>query len=172
MTIEEIFQDKSIKAKGKAKSICEWLISGELPMEELMVFSQNQSAINKATCIEAVECATRKTTDIADESLLLYVTNALMHDEPRVKWESAKVVGNIAKKFPNRLNTSIENLLNNTNCEGTVVRWATAYALGEILKLQTENNKALLPKIEKLINAEADNGVKKKYIDAMKKIKK
>lgn len=89
-----------------------------------------------------------------------------------MKWESAKVIGNIVALFPAQINTSINSLLSNAENTGTVVRWATAYALAEILKLKTDHNKKLLPKIELLCDKEEDNGVKKKYIDALKKVKK
>lgn len=162
MTIAKLFEDKSIKAKSKAKHICEWLLNGELTLAELLQFTESQSPINLATSIEAIECATKKSPDIADIALLENMTSALMNDDPRVKWESAKVIGNIAKKFPKRLERPTENLLYNTNNVGTVVRWATAYALGEILKLNTENNNILLPKIEILMSQEKDKGVYKK----------
>jgi len=172
MNIEQVFQDKTIKAKAKVSTIGEWLINNELPLEELLAYAEKQKAVDKATCIEAVEYATKKTPNIADESLLNFVVKALNDEEPRVKWESAKVIGNIAKLFPNQLDKAIKNLLPNAENKGTVVRWATAYALAEILKLKTELNKNLLPKIETLCEKEADNGVKKKYLDALKKVKK
>lgn len=172
MTIEQIFQDRSIKTKAKVSTIGEWLINGELLLDELLAFAEKQKASDKATCIEAAEYATKKVPTIADESLLDYVTTALKDNEPRVKWESAKVIGNVAKIFPNQLDKTVKNLLVNTENTGTVVRWATAYALAEILKLKTELNKNLLPKIEKLCEKEEDNGVKKKYLDALKKVKK
>lgn len=172
MTIEQVFKDKTIKAKAKVSTIGEWLLNGELPIDELIAYAEKQKATDKATCIEAVEYATKKTPTIADENLLTYVTKALKDDEPRVKWESAKVIGNIAKLYPNQLDKAINNLLPNAEKTGTVVRWATAYALAEILKLKTENNKKLLPKIETLCEKEDDNGVKKKYLDAIKKVKK
>lgn len=172
MTIEQIFQDKSIKAKGKVSIIGEWLLSNELPMDELLFFAEKQKATDKATCIEAVEYATKKSPIIANDSLLDYITNALRDEEPRVKWESAKVIGNVAKLFPIKLDKAIENLLLNAENTGTVVRWATAYALSEILKLKTDNNKNLLQKIEILCEKEVDNGVKRKYLDALKKAKK
>ena len=109
---------------------------------------------------------------MADETVLEFVVSTLKDDEPRVKWESAKVIGNIAKLFPDNLSNAIRNLLKNTNSDGTVVRWATALALGEILKLKTEHNKTLLKKIEKLSENEENNGVKNKYLNALKKIKK
>lgn len=172
MTIEQIFQDKTIKSKGKVSIIGEWLINGELPIDELVAYAEKQKATDKATCIEAVEYATKKLPAIADENLLAYVTKALKDDEPRVKWESAKVIGNIAKLFPTQLDKIVSNLLPNAENTGTVVRWATAYALAEILKLKTDANKKLLPKIETLCDKEEDNGVKKKYLDALKKVKK
>lgn len=172
MTIEQVFQDKTIKAKSKVATIGTWLVNSELPMEELLAYAEKQKATNKATCIEAVEYATKKQPTIADKNLLDYVTNALKDEEPRVKWESAKVIGNIAKLFPNQLDKAISKLLPNTENTGTVVRWATAYALAEILKLKTENNKTLLPALAALCEKEEDNGVKKKYLDALKKVKK
>jgi HEAT repeat protein len=172
MTIEQVFQDKTIKAKGKVSTIGEWLINNEMPIDELLAYAEKQKATDKATCIEAVEYATKKVPTIADENLLSFVTKALKDEEPRVKWESAKVIGNIANLFPTQLDKAIDNLLPNAEKTGTVVRWATAYALAEILKLKTENNKKLLPKIETLCENEEDNGVKKKYLDAIKKVKK
>jgi len=172
MTIEQIFRDKSIKAKAKVSTIGKWLLNGELPLEELLLYAEKQKATDKATCIEAIEYATKKTPAIADENLLTFVTAALKDDEPRVKWESAKVIGNIAPLFQATLDRSITNLMSNTVNTGTVVRWATAYALGEILKLKTDTNQSLLPKIEALSEKEEDNGVKKKYLDALKKAKK
>ncbi|WP_312553842.1 HEAT repeat domain-containing protein [Empedobacter brevis] len=172
MTIEQVFQDKTLKAKAKVSTIGEWLTNNELPLDELLAYAEKQKATDKATCIEAIEYATKKVPAIADESLLEYVTKALKDEEPRVKWESAKVIGNIAKLFPTQLDKPVKNLLPNAENTGTVVRWATAYALAEILKLKTENYIKLLPKIEQLYEKEEDNGVKKKYLDALKKVKK
>ncbi|MEG1025671.1 MAG: HEAT repeat domain-containing protein [Flavobacterium sp.] len=170
--IEQLFHDKTIKAKGKVKTLGELLLNGELSVSELLAYAEKQKATDKATCIEAIEFATKKTPEIADENLLSFVTKSLKDEEPRVKWESAKVIGNVAKLFPEQLESSVKNLLPNAENQGTVVRWATAYALAEILKLKTELNHKLLPKIESLSEKEVDNGVKKKYVDAIKKVKK
>ncbi|PTT73754.1 MULTISPECIES: hypothetical protein [unclassified Chryseobacterium] len=172
MTIEHLFQDKTIKAKGKVKTLGEWLLNDELPMDELLAYAELQKATDKATCIEAVEYATKTNSAIAEESLMDYVIETLKDEEPRVKWESAKVIGNIAKRFPLQLDRAINNLLPNAENAGTVVRWASAYALAEILKLKTEHHIKLLSQIERLCEKEKDNGVKKKYLDAMKKVKK
>lgn len=171
ITIEQVFQDKTIKAKAKVATIGEWLVNKELNTDELLVFAEKQKAADKATCIEALEYATKKAPALADEHILSFVTKALQEDEPRIKWESAKVIGNIAKLFPAQLHKALPGLLLNAANTGTVVRWASAYALAEILKLKTDLNKKLLPKIGLLSEKEIDNGVKKKYLDALKKIK-
>lgn len=172
MNLEQVFKDKTLKAKAKVSLIGDWIINKELPFEELLAYTEKQKAVDKATCIEALEYATKKQPSIADETLWNFVTKTLKDEEPRVKWESAKVIGNITKFFPNQLEVVIHNLLENASNKGTVVRWATAYALAEILKLKTEMNKTLFTKIEKLAEVETDNAVKKKYLDALKKVKK
>ncbi|MCS4229142.1 hypothetical protein [Sphingobacterium sp. BIGb0165] len=172
MEIEEIFQDKSIKLKGKVAILGARLLNGDLSLQLLLEYADQQKAIDKATCLEAIEYATKKNSTIANSNLLDYVTHALKDNEPRVKWESAKIVGNITKLFPDQLDKTVANLLKNTRNSGTVVRWATAYALAEIIKLKTVQNDFLIPEVELLCELEEDNGVKKKYLDVLKKIKK
>jgi len=172
MTLETIFEDKTIKTKAKVAKIGNWLLEETLPIDELLAFTEKQTKTTKASCIEAIEYATKKNPKLADITTLEFVTSSLNDNEPRVKWESAKVIGNVAKLFPSDLSNAIKNLLINTKSDGTVVRWASAFALGEILKLKLEYNSTLLPKIEKLADSEKDNGVKNKYLTALKKIKK
>lgn len=162
MTIAELFADKTKKAKEKVITISKWLLEGSLPIDELIVFAENAKDPEKGTCIEAIEFATKQNASIADENALMFVTKTLTEAAPRVKWESAKVIANIAKQFPTKLAQPINNLLINAKDNGTVVRWAAALALGEILKLKTKHNKELLPTLETLCENEQDNAIKKK----------
>lgn len=172
MTLAELLNDKTKKAKEKVETISKWLLDGSLPADELIVFAEQAKDPEKGTCIEAIEFATRQNVNIADENVLAFVTKTLTETAPRVKWESAKVVGNIAKLFPTKLTKPISHLLTNAKDNGTVVRWAAAFALGEILKLKTKHNTDLLPTLEKVCDEEQDNAIKKKYLDAIKKAKK
>ena len=172
MTIAELLNDKTKKAKEKTETISKWLLDGSLPTDELMAFAEKANDPDKATCIEAIEFATKQNSKIADESVLVFVTKMLTEKAPRVKWESAKVIGNIAHLFPTKLNKPISNLLTNSEDNGTVVRWASAFALGEILKLKTTHNKDLLPAVEEICDKEQDKGITKKYLDAIKKARK
>ena len=172
MTLAELLTDKTKKAKEKVETISKWLLDSSLLTDELLAFAENAKDPEKATCIEAIEFATRQNAKIADETVFAFVTKTLTENAPRVKWESAKVVGNIAHLFPTKLSKAISNLLTNSEYDGTVVRWAAAFALGEILKLKTKHNKDLLPAIEAICDREQENGVKKKYLDAIKKTKR
>ncbi|MGL4768092.1 MAG: hypothetical protein ACRCV6_08475 [Formosimonas sp.] len=172
MQIDAVFQDKSLKAKAKVAQLGDALLSQELSLSELLAFAQRQKASDKATCIEAVEYATKKSSHVATEDLLHYVVDAAQEPEPRVKWESAKVIGNIAKLFPEHLSAAVAVLLANARHEGTVVRWAAAYALAEIVKLKTAHNAQLVPELAALCAAETDNAIQKKYSDALKKVSK
>lgn len=172
MTLAELLNDKAKKAKDKVKTISQWLLDGPLSTGELIAFAEKAKDPEKATCMEAIEFTTAQNPKIADDVVFAFVTRALMENAPRIKWESAKVVANTAHLFPAKLDNVISNLLINSEYEGTVVRWAAACALGEILKLKTKHNKDLLPAIEAICDREQDNGVKKKYLDAIKKMKK
>ena len=172
MTIDELLKDKTKKIKEKTETISNWLLDGSMPTDELIAFAEKSKDSEKATCIEAFEYATKKNPKIADESVFSFVTKTLTEKAPRVKWESARVIGNIAHLFPEKLNKVITNLLTNAEYDGTVVRWAAAFALGEILKLKTKHNKTLLPAIEIICEREKDNAIKKKYFEAIKKIEK
>lgn len=170
MTLDEILRDKSRKPKEKTEQISEWLLNETLPIEELIAFAEKQKDPNKATLIEAIEFATKQNPKIADESVWKFACQSLTAKAPRVKWESAKVIGNTAFLFSSQLEVAINNLLQNTSHEGTVVRWSAAFALGEILKLNSPHNQSLVPKIEEIVEKEEKNSIKKIYISALKKV--
>lgn len=172
MTIDELLKDKVLKPKEKTETISKWILDKTLPTDELIAFAEKQKDPAKATCVEAMEYATKLKPNIADETVLTFVTNSLTAKAPRIKWESAKVIGNIAHLFPKNLDKAIANLVTNTEHEGTVVRWSAAFALGEIIKLKTKHNTDLLPLIENICEKEEKNSIKKFYLDAIKKTKK
>ncbi len=172
MTIDELLNEKAIKSKEKTETISKWILDNSLTIDELIAFAEKQKDPAKATCIEAIEYATKINSTIADEALLTYVTSSLKEKAPRIKWESAKVIGNIAHLFPSKLDKSIDNLLVNATHEGTVVRWSAAFALGEILKLKLKHNKDLFSAVESICEKEEKNSIKKIYLNAIKKAKK
>jgi hypothetical protein len=169
MTLTEILNDKTIKPKEKTGLVSGLLLSGAISAGELAVIAGNSKDPIKATCIEALEFATNEKPSIVTKDVFRFVTTALTAKAPRVKWESARVIGNSAALFKDDLDEAIRNLLVNSEHDGTVVRWSAAFALGEILKLKTKHNNDLLPAVEAIIQREEKNSIRKIYLSAIKK---
>ena len=172
MNIADILNDKTTKPKEKTGTLSKWLLENKISADELTAFAEPAKDPAKATCIEAIEFATKQQPTIVNKKTFQFVTQTLTAKAPRVKWESAKVIGNTAHLFTEKLDEAIKNLLDNSDHEGTVVRWSAAFALGEILKLKTKHNKNLLPAFEAIINREEKNSIKKIYLVAIKKTTK
>ena len=172
MDITTLLNDKTLKPKEKTETLSKWLLDGKLTADDLTTFAEAAKDPAKATCIEALEYATKAKPKVANKKTFQFVTQTLTAKAPRVKWESAKVIGNTAHLFPDNLDQAIKNLLDNSGHEGTVVRWSAAFALGEILKLKTKHNKDLLPAIEATCSREEKNSIRKIYLDAIKKTTK
>ncbi|HYG49905.1 MAG TPA: hypothetical protein VD905_03335 [Flavobacteriales bacterium] len=171
MKIEELLNNKALKSKEKTKTLGEWLVSKKIKVDDLIAFAKTAKDSPKATCIEALELATRKNPKLANAAVVDFVTMALADESQRVKWESAKVIGNIAPLFAGKMNKAITCLLDNSEHEGTVVRWSAAFALGEIVKTNHASSKKLIPAIENIAEHEEKNSIKKIYRDALKKVK-
>lgn len=172
MNLEELLRDTSKKPKEKTETMSQWLLDNSLSMDDLIGFASRQKDTAKATCIEAIEFASKKKPDLVDDVGFQFVTENLAAKAPRIKWESAKVIGNVAHLFPDHLERPIQNLLANARHEGTVVRWSAAFALGEILKLGTKHNASLLPELEAICGKEIKNSIQKIYLVAITKTKK
>jgi hypothetical protein len=171
MEINEIFSDKTISQKEKVEILSKNILDKKLSINELLVFADTAKDTEKGTCVEALEYASGKDPKLINKKCFEFVVNNLTAKAPRIKWECAKVIGNTAYLFKSELNNAIKNLLENTTYEGTVVRWSAAFAIGEIVKLKTEYNKKLLPKINEICEKEEKNSIKKIYLDAIRKIK-
>jgi hypothetical protein len=84
-----------------------------------------------------MEYATKMPPANSSELWMDFATESLQEKSPRIKWESAKVIGNIVHLYPSKTDTALINLLANAKHEGTVVRWSVALALSKILLLKT-----------------------------------
>lgn len=169
--IQQILNDKSIKPKQKTEQLSHQLLENNISADEIINFTKNAKPPQIATCIEALEYATQKNPGIIDKKTFQFITECLSAKEPRIKWESAKVIGNTVHLFPSLTGNAIKNLLVNAEHTGTVVRWSAAFALGEILKLNTKLNKDLIPTIEAIIQREEKASIRKIYLNALKKIR-
>lgn len=167
MNLEELLKDKSIKGKEKTELISQSILNQTLSLDVLLSFAQTQKEPINAILIEAIEFSTKQNPNLANENTFNFVIQSLTAKAPRIKWESAKVIANIAHLFPDKLQEAIHNLLLNSNHEGTVVRWSVATVLTEIIKATNKNDQELLSHIEKLYLQEEKNSIKKIYKTVM-----
>jgi hypothetical protein len=168
----ELLQDKTLKVKQKAEILSKWILEDRKNLNELIQAAQAFGDINKATSIEALEFATAIDPGIASLACLQFVIKTLQEKAPRIKWESARVIKNIAHLFPNKLDEAIKNLLINSEHPGTVVRWSAAIALAEIAGMKIKKYSDLITAMEAILKREDQNSIKKIYSKALKNTKK
>lgn len=171
MNLNEFFKDKSIKNSEKTVQLSEWLAENPGELGTLIGFAGKAKDAVKGACIEAIEHVTLKDPRVMTDEAFGFVVMSLSDKAPRVKWESARVIGNTAHLFAEGLQEAVNGLLLNSGHEGTVVRWSAAYALGKILMLNSPLNKTLIPAAQAIVEKEEKNSIKKIYIAALKKAK-
>lgn len=164
-----LLSDKGLKPKEKTETLAGMIASGEVEITDLINYAENTKDPIKATCMEAFEFASHSDGQSLGKEVFEFAVRSLGAKAPRVKWEAAKVIGNLAPHNISELTTAIPGLLENSTHEGTVVRWSAAYALGEIIQLKTDLNPTLIPALEKTAEAEEKNSIKKIYLAALKK---
>ena len=169
--LNELFKDKTLKPKERTEQLCQLVSEGTISVPDLIAFAKTAKDPVKATCIESLEFATKVKPGILKEGELVWVVECLGEKSPRIKWESAKVTGNVIHLFPGQVPFAVKKLLDNTESDGTVVRWAAAYALSQILQLNGKINNELVPAIETIAANEEKNSIKKIYLGALKKVK-
>ena len=172
MELDKLFSNKALKNKEKTEMLSHLLIEKPQFIQDVLAFAKLAKDPIKATCIEAIEYATKQGPQIATKDCLDFVTSTLSEKAPRIKWESARVIGNIAHLFPTDLEEAIHHLIQNTENSGTVVRWSAAFALGEIVKLGTNINKDLVPILKSICLNEEKPSIQKIYLTALKKLEK
>ncbi|SRR5581483_6449047 len=168
--LTEYFADKTTKPKDKTEGLAEGLLTGNLRVTELIRFAEASKDPILATCIEALEFAAQKDPSLIDAEAFDFVVSTLKHKAPRVKWESAKVIGHCAHLYPKKLQSAIPSLLDNAEHSGTVVRWSAAGALVQILKTGKHNE--LAGTFEAMMKREEKNSIRKIYEAALKGIAK
>ena len=168
MDLTELFKDKNLKPKEKTEWICRGLSDKTLLINELIQFASSQKDPVKATCMEALEMLTQKNPEQSTTTIFLFACDHLSSKAPRVKWESARVIGNTVHLHQADIEKALPGLIDNSTQEGTVVRWSAAYALSKIIILKTAHNQILIPLAENVIAKEEKNSIKKIYANAIK----
>lgn len=88
-----------------------------------------------ALLLEAIEEVSCSKEFSLEEDYLNLSERYILSSDPSCKREASRIVGNLAAAFPAKLDHAIAALLQNANDDGTVTRWASAYALSRIVIL-------------------------------------
>jgi hypothetical protein len=159
------------KPKEKVALIAAKAGSDKKLLAELFELLKNGTDVEKGTAAEVMKFVSKENP----EMLLPYVDIIIEYIDykaNRVKWGCPESIGNIAKKYPDKVENAISKLFKNLNDKSTVVRWCAAFALTEIAKYNLNRQKELTAKFQNLLKKEQNNGIKNVYIKALKEIEK
>lgn len=172
MTIKQIIDDKSIKRLEKRKAIIEGIVNGSFNFSEISAACLFLPEKNISLLLEAIEEVSRSKEFTLEEDYLNLSERYILSSDPSCIREASRIVGNLAASFPAKLDHAITALLQNADHEGTVIRWASAYALSRIVILPQYAKGPLFEQISDLYEKEKENGVKNQYRKALNKAEK
>jgi len=171
MDIQQLLKDKTVKGKEKVETLSKAVLDGSLTPAELLDAAMKAKGADSGTCVEAMEFFTRTNPELCSKPCLDFMVVCLEDKAPRVRWEAAKVIGNVVALYATKLEDAISKLLANTEHPGTVVRWSAAYALTKIVEQKTKHNRDLVQAIEAITEREENNAIRKMYLACLKKCK-
>lgn len=169
MDILELLNNKSLRAIEKRTEIINAFVENIVSLKEVISICNSLNDKQIAIILEAIEEITNKELIQVGVDYLLFAEGYILSDNNSCKREASRIIGNLAKRFPNKLDIAIKKLLKNTNNESTVVRWGSAYALSRIIVLPQLAKTDLFNEINEICDKEQQNGVKNQYLKALKK---
>lgn len=170
--LKPVLENKEMKGIEKRKAIIELITANDLNVKELEAESVDLDSKKQVILFEAIEEITKENPTRFDSSIVDFMTAYLSNESNPIKRETSRIIGNVAVAYPDNLERSIALLIQNTTKPGTVVRWGSAYALSRILLLPNYVNASLYDTVKMLSDQEEENGVKKQYLNALKKADK
>lgn len=170
--LSALFADRLVKPKDKVEEVAKALLAELLNVSELISFASTAKDPVKASCIEAIERLASDSPANVPAAAVDFCIASLSDKAPRIKWESAKVIGHCIHKHPKKVSDAVKALLDNTEHEGTVVRWSAAYALSRIAAMGLPLNRTLIPAMEAIAAREEKNSIRKIHLEAIKATRK
>ncbi len=172
MTIKQIIDDKSLKRLEKRKAIVEGIVNGSFDFSAISAACSFLPEKNISLLLETMEEVSRSKEFSLGEDYLNLAERYILSSDPSCKREASRIVGNLTAAFPAKLDRAITALLQNADHDGTVIRWASAYALSRIVIIPQYARGPLFEQISSLCEKEEENGVKNQYRKALKKAQK
>ena len=172
MSIIELLKDKSFKGTERRQAVVNMIVAGELTVNEVAAIATTIGEKQIATVLEAVEEVSNKHLCPLEAAWLQWAEPYISSENNSCRREASRIVGNMAAQYPDLLDDAIERLMKNTSEEGTVIRWAAAYALSRIVVLDRYAKSDLYDRLVAVCEREEENGVKNQYLKALRKAAK
>ena len=165
MTLSEIL-DQAKGAKERSALLFNSLKNHRGQEKEWNLILPKVKPVRKAALLEAVEYLTKENPE-RGFPFLDGTIHCLDDKAPGVLREAGRVIANVAPAWPEACAKAVPLLLNYTKHEGTVVRWATAFALSQIALNHPVSAKKLIPVFNQLVIEEENKGVKNHYLKGL-----
>lgn len=172
MNLYDIITDKNLKGVNKRTKVIEYIVSNNVKIDEIESVCSKINLKQTAVILEAIEEITNKNIMELDIEYLHFAERYIISENNSCIRESSRIIGNMAKYYPDELDNAIKYLLINTENKGKVIRWSSAYALSNIIVLDRFSTSEIVEKIYGIAEKEEDSGVKNRYLKALKKISK
>jgi len=171
MDVKNTIKNWNKKPKELVVFLTKSILNDKKLIAELFDVLKTGSDVEKGTIVDVMKNVSKDQPEI----FLPYIgvlIDYINYEASRVKWGIPETIGNIAEKFPTKVEKAIPNLIKNTKEDSTVIKWCAAYALSEIMKYNEKARKKLMSTVQNIIKTEKNNGVKNVYVKALKFIEK
>lgn len=168
--IQDILQSKR-KHKEKVALLTKKVKKDKGFVAQLIKLLKIGSDVEKGTVAEVMKFVSKDNPELLMpyiDTLVEYIN----YKASRVKWGVPESIGNLARRYPEKVEKAIPNLLKNTKDKSTVVRWCAAFALTEIAKYNLKNQKGFVSKFNAIVKEEENNGVRNVYLKTLKLLEK
>lgn len=172
MNLYDVLNDQSIKSKAKRKKIVDAIIGGDLTLDGIDKLIGSLNDEQMTIVLQAIEEITKKGLKKLDADYLQLAEKYIASGSAKVKEEASKIVGNLAKDYPDQLDSAVKALIRNINDASTDVRAGSAYGLSKIVELGKYASSNLYNIVGKIGDEETDTMIKKQYKKALKKASK
>lgn len=172
MKLADILSDRHIKRMAARSMITGGIVKGDYTIGDIFSASEAFGDKQISVILEAVEEISGKGLMDLSEKYLEFAKRYIVSSDNACKREASRIIGNLSARYPQAVQDAVPALLENTKAEGTVVRWASAYALSRIIVLKEYRDTDLYGKILSVCEGEQENGVRNQYLKALRKIRR
>ena len=169
MKLSDVMQDATTKPVEKRRLLVAQLQAGTSSAQALFAEASQLGVKAQTLVLAALEEMTRLAPEHCDKGFIALALPYLSHKAPGLRREAARIIGNLAQHAPDDVEPCLPALLQLASSEGTVLRWAAAYALGRIVALPAYAHTPLYDTVRTLAQTENNSGVQKQYAAGLKR---